>query len=73
MPRPAKHRHLIRALEKLGFELASQRGSHMKYKRATRAGELVVIVPNYEEISEGTVNSILRQARVTREQLDELL
>jgi predicted RNA binding protein YcfA (HicA-like mRNA interferase family) len=73
VPRPLARRRLVRALERLGFIFVSQRGSHLKFKRAVAGGEVVVIVPNYREIPEGTVNSILAQAGITWEQLEELL
>lgn len=43
-----------------GFELVSQRGSHMKFKK----GSIVVIVPNHNSkgVEKGTYYSILRQA-----------
>ena len=43
-----------------GFELVSQKGSHMKFKK----GGKVVIVPNHNSkgVEKGTYYSILRQA-----------
>jgi predicted RNA binding protein YcfA (HicA-like mRNA interferase family) len=51
----------------------SQRGSHQKFKKASPRGGLVVIVPDYREIAEGTFKSILDQARMTRPEFEELL
>lgn len=57
-------RQAIRALKKLGFEEASQRGSHVKLRND--AGR-TAIVPLHDELARGTLRSILRQAAVTIE------
>ena len=65
-------RELIRALEKAGFEVDRQKGSHVvlrhvdpPYRRLT--------VPDHREIRKGTLRAILRQAGLTPEELAELL
>jgi predicted RNA binding protein YcfA (HicA-like mRNA interferase family) len=45
----------------------------LKFKKRDTNGELIVIVPNYREIPPGTVESILRQARVSWEDFQELI
>lgn len=54
----------IRALERIGFELRSQRGSHAKLRRADGR---TVIVPLHRELAIGTLRSILRQAGLDAE------
>ncbi|MEK7087975.1 MAG: type II toxin-antitoxin system HicA family toxin [Patescibacteria group bacterium] len=50
---------IIHTLERNGFTFVSQRGSHLKLRRAS----FVVIVPaNRREVPLGTVRSILRQS-----------
>jgi len=73
VPRLLSARQVIRALQRAGFDVVSQRGSHIKLKKRTSEGELVVIVPNYRELAEGTLASILLQARLSREELERLL
>jgi len=73
VPKLFSARDVIRALKRAGFHEVSQRGSHIKLKKAIEGGELVVIVPNYREIPKGTLESILLQAKLTSEQLEELL
>jgi predicted RNA binding protein YcfA (HicA-like mRNA interferase family) len=58
----------IRALEKLGFYQARQRGSHVVLKRETDAGTVGCVVPLHAELAIGTLRSILRQAQVTPEE-----
>ena len=57
----------IRALERLGFVRARQRGSHVVLKKATPEGEIGCVVPLHGELAIGTLRSILRQADVTPE------
>ena len=57
-------RQTIRALEKLGFDQVSQRGSHMKLRN--EAGR-TTIVPLHDELTRGTLRSVLRQAGIKLE------
>ena len=54
----------LRALEKLGFELVRQKGSHMILRRGT----VGCVLPNHREIKIGTLAGILRQAGVSAEE-----
>ena len=56
-------------LRKHGFEIISQRGSHIKM-RAYSPTTRTVIIPNHYEIAKGTLQAILVQAGMS---LDELL
>jgi predicted RNA binding protein YcfA (HicA-like mRNA interferase family) len=55
---------IIRALERLGFSQARQKGSHVMMKRAS-AG---CVVPLHREVKVGTLAGVLRQAGVTPEE-----
>lgn len=66
-------RKLLRALGRAGFEVVAQRGSHIRLNGRRHGRMRVVIVPNHAEIAPGTLQSILRQAGMTREELDDLL
>ena len=59
----------IRALEKLGFVVARQRGSHVVLRR----GAIGCVVPNHRELKTGTLAGVLKQAGVTVEQFIEAL
>ena len=66
-------RDILKALRRAGFEIVSQRGSHIKLRRV-RAGEVrTVIVPDCPEVPRGVLLSILRQAGLSREDFGELL
>ena len=51
----------IRALQKLGFVIARQKGSHVILRR----GSTGCVVPNHKEIKIGTLSSLLKQASVS--------
>ncbi|MDP2674295.1 MAG: type II toxin-antitoxin system HicA family toxin [Dehalococcoidia bacterium] len=73
MPKLLSAREVLRALGRAGFEVVSQRGSHIKLKKPVEGVELVVILPSHRELAEGTLVSVLRQARLSREELERLL
>ena len=54
----------VRALQRLGFEIARQRGSHIVMRR----GASGCVVPNHREIKTGTLAGVLRQAGVSVEE-----
>nr|WP_155450322.1 type II toxin-antitoxin system HicA family toxin [Allochromatium palmeri] len=54
----------VRALERLGFIVMRQRGSHLVLRR----GEAVCVVPNHREIKQGTLVGILKQAGLAPEE-----
>lgn len=64
---------VIKALRKAGFEITRQRGSHVSLHKKTSEGIFLVVVPRKPEIKRGTLLSILKQARMSRKELLELL
>lgn len=62
---------LIRALERDGWNVVRQRGSHVRLKKAGRRNALVV--PLHKEIRKGTLAGILRDAGLTADELRALL
>jgi predicted RNA binding protein YcfA (HicA-like mRNA interferase family) len=63
----------VRSLERLGFVRVRQRGSHLILRRKTPEGVVGCVVPLHPELAEGTLRGILRQARVSVEDLVENL
>jgi predicted RNA binding protein YcfA (HicA-like mRNA interferase family) len=53
----------VRALERLGFAVARQRGSHIVMRR----GSTGCVVPNHRELKTGTLAGVLKQAGVSAE------
>jgi predicted RNA binding protein YcfA (HicA-like mRNA interferase family) len=55
---------VVRALERLGFAVARQRGSHIVMRR----GSSGCVVPNHRELKTGTLAGVLKQAGVSAEE-----
>ena len=66
-------KEVIKALSKIGFLVARQRGSHIIMKKLTIEGTSVLVVPNHSEIDRGTLLEIIRQARLTKEEFIRLV
>lgn len=55
-------RDLVRTLEKVGFQLDRQKGSHM-----------ILSVPDHRELDRGTLRALLRQASLSPDALNRLM
>lgn len=64
-PKDLSGADVIRALERLGFEVLRQSGSHVRLGKGT----LRVTVPNHRSVAQGTLKNILRQAGIEIEDL----
>jgi predicted RNA binding protein YcfA (HicA-like mRNA interferase family) len=64
-------RQLIRVLERLGFAVDRQRGSHVMLFRSDPPTTLSV--PDHSELDRGTLRALLRQAGISPSQLMDLL
>jgi predicted RNA binding protein YcfA (HicA-like mRNA interferase family) len=53
---------VISILREFGFQLVSQRGSHVKLGRQTPEGRQVLTLPAHQELDADTLRAILRQA-----------
>lgn len=53
---------VIAILETFGFQVHSQKGSHIKLRRVREVGNETLIVPNHKQLDTGTCRAILRQA-----------
>jgi predicted RNA binding protein YcfA (HicA-like mRNA interferase family) len=56
---------VVRALQRLGFAVARQRGSHIVMRRGSGG----CVVPNHRELKAGTLAGVLKQAGVSVEEL----
>lgn len=73
MPKLYSARVILNALQRAGYAIISQKGSHIKLFRREGEKSLTVIVPNHKEIAIGTFSSILKQAGMTRKELEEFI
>ena len=64
---------LIRILEKFGYVRVRQKGSHVRLRHSTDAGRKPLTVPLHKTLKRGLLHRLLRDARITEEQLAEYL
>ena len=64
---------LIKVLEKEGFQVLRQKGSHIVLQKRQAGKTVTTVVPNHSEIAKGTLKSILRKSKVNPDQLIKLL
>ncbi|MCD6573393.1 MAG: type II toxin-antitoxin system HicA family toxin [Thermoplasmata archaeon] len=56
-------KEIIKIFSKFGFEMVSQRGSHIKLRRVLEDGtKQTLTIPVHEELDKGTIKAIFRQA-----------
>ena len=55
---------ICRILERHGFGIVRQRGSHIVLRKDTAEGGITVPVPNHREVARGTLKSIILQSRI---------
>jgi predicted RNA binding protein YcfA (HicA-like mRNA interferase family) len=64
-------RECAKVLNKIGFYLKRQEGSHMILRRDDPFGQ--VVVPDHKELDRGTLRAIIRQAGLGVEEFVKLL
>ena len=64
-------RECVRALERAGFHIVRQVGSHVVLRRENPFCQ--VVVPDHRTLDRGTLRSILRSVGLTPDQFRELL
>ena len=69
LPRDLSGNEVCRALKRLGFQFVRQSGSHCHYEK----NGLHPCVPMHREVKPKTLQSILKQANITIEELVENL
>ena len=67
-----KVRAIIRASERDGWTLRATRGSHRQYKHPRKPGRVTVPGHPGDDLSAGMIDSILKQAGLTRKELENL-
>ena len=63
----------VKALQRLGFFIDRQRGSHVVLKKVTPGGERGCVIPMHREVALGTLRSALKMAGVTPEEFTNVL
>ncbi|MBI3109634.1 type II toxin-antitoxin system HicA family toxin [Candidatus Daviesbacteria bacterium] len=70
LPRNVKSQVLIKFLVKLGFQTGKGKGSHLRLTHPDGCWTQVAVHP--KPVPEGTLRKIIKQAKLTEEQLKEL-
>ena len=58
-------KQVIKALERMGFKIVRQSGSHVHLWKDER--RILVTVPNHKELAKGTLNGIIKQSKMERD------
>jgi len=64
---PISGKQAVAILQKQGFVVARQRGSHVVLTRQTEAGKSITVVLLHKELKRGTIRGIARLAGVSTE------
>jgi len=62
-----KVRDIIKMIEDDGWYLVATRGSHRQYKHPSKPGRITIAGHPNHEVAPGTLNSILKQAKLKEE------
>lgn len=66
-------REAVAALQRVGYEIVRQRGSHLRLRHPSNPSRRPVTVPEHRTLKTGTLRAIIRDAGLTVEQFVELL
>ncbi len=59
-----KVRDIIKMIEQDGWQLVVTRGSHRQYKHLSKPGRVTIAGKAGDDLAPGTLNSILKQAKL---------
>lgn len=59
-----KIKEVIRLIEQDGWYLVTTKGSHQQYKHPTKPGRVTIAGKLSDDLSPGTLNSIMKQAQL---------
>jgi predicted RNA binding protein YcfA (HicA-like mRNA interferase family) len=66
-------RQAIRVLERVGYEVVRQRGSHIRLRDESDPEHLPVTVPDHKNLKPGLLRKIVRDANLTVDEFVDLL
>jgi len=64
---------IIRALQRDGWVVVRQKGSHVRLQKRTSIEALKLTIPAHRPIKRSTLSHILKQAKLTVEEFNRLL
>lgn len=63
---------VIKKLEKLGYTVTRQKGSHVRLHHLSEHAKNPITIPLHPELKRGLLNQILKDADVSREKFSDL-
>lgn len=66
---PLSGKQVVKILQKHGFVVSRQKGSHIVLHKITSSGKRVGVVPNHKEVQKGTLRSIAKMTGVNKKDL----
>lgn len=66
---PLSGKEVVKILEKEGFSVVRQKGSHIVLHKLSTDGKKIGVVPNHKEIQKGTLRSIAKMTGVDPDKL----
>jgi len=66
---PLSGKAVVKILEKQGFTVVRQKGSHIVLRKLSPTGKKIGVVPNHKEVQRGTLRSIAKMTGVDPEDL----
>ncbi len=67
------YREIVRALQRAGWVIVRQRGSHIRMQKRTGNEVLKITVPAHTPVKRSTLAHILKQARISVDEFLRLL
>lgn len=64
---------IVRALQRAGFVVVRQRGSHIRLQRNSLDGVIKITLPAHRPVKRTTLSHVLKQADLTVDEFLELL
>lgn len=66
-------RKLVKVFEKLGYQVARQKGSHIRLINRSNIAFPPLTIPDHKEVSIGVMRKLIRDSKITIEELVDLL
>jgi len=66
------YRKVINALQRAGFVVVRQRGSHIRLQKRTHNKVIKLVVPAHSPIKRSTLSKIIKSAELTLEEFSKL-
>ena len=67
------YERVVKALQRTGWVVVRQRGSHIRLQKHTPTETLKIIVPAHRPIKRTTLSHILKQAKISVDEFTEIV